>query len=105
MENLVDIKLKNARNRVEALKGFYNHLMFYSIVNIFLFIVRGNILQFFQNQVTDKNFIDWVDWNILIVPIFWGIGLLFHAAKVFQYKLKFIKNWEEKQLKNFLKED
>ncbi len=48
---------------------------------------------------------EWIDWNILIVPIFWGIGLLYHAAKVFQYKSKTLKNWEEKQIRKFLKEE
>ncbi|WGF91784.1 2TM domain-containing protein [Aequorivita marisscotiae] len=105
MKKPVDLKIKNARNRVEALKVFYNHIILYCIVNIVLFLVRGEVLQFFQDQNGNKNFIDWVDWNILVVPIFWGIGLLFHAAKVYRYKLKFIKNWEEKQLKKYLKEE
>ncbi|MGO3184050.1 MAG: 2TM domain-containing protein [Aequorivita sp.] len=98
------IKLRKARKRVEAIKGFYKHLLIYSLVNIVLFIVRADVLQFFQNSSTDKNFIDWVDWNILIVPIFWGIGLLFHAAKVFQYKFKFIVDWEKRQLEKFISE-
>lgn len=100
-----NIKLRNARKKIEAIKGFYTHLLVYVLVNGALFIVRGQVLEFFQNQSSDKNFIDWIDWNILIVPIFWGIGLLFHAAKVFQYKLPFIKNWEERQLKKFMKEE
>ncbi|MBK5212408.1 MAG: 2TM domain-containing protein [Flavobacteriaceae bacterium] len=97
--------LRQARKKLETLKGFYKHLLVYSIVNIALFIVRGNVLEFFQNQSPDKNFMEWVDWNILIVPIFWGIGLLFHAAKVFQYKFSFIKNWEDRQLKKFIDKD
>ncbi len=102
MENAENIKLKNALEKVEALKGFYNHLMVYCIVNVVLFIVRGDVLQFFQTEARDKNFIDWIDWNILIVPTFWGIGLLFHASKVFQYKLKFIKNWEDRQILKYM---
>jgi hypothetical protein len=104
MEYSKNIKLRKARKRVEALKGFYKHLLVYSIVNIALFIVRAQVLGFFQNQSPDKNFIEWVDWNILIVPIFWGIGLLFHASKVFQYKFPFIKDWEDRKLKKFINE-
>lgn len=100
-----NIKLRKAQKRVEMLKAFYRHLLAYIVVNIALFIIRGNILGYFQGSSTDTNFIEWIDWNILIVPIFWGIGLLFHAAKVFQYKLKFIKNWEEKQLEKYIKEE
>jgi len=62
-------------------------------------------LEFYQIDSANKDFVQWIDWNILIVPLFWGIGLLFHAAKVFQYKFSFIKNWEEKQLKKFMRED
>ena len=100
-----DIKLRKVRKRLEALKGFYKHLLVYIFVNIAIFIVKSNVLEFFKNQSPDKNFIEWVDWNILIVPIFWGIGLLFHAVKVFQYKFPFIKNWEERQLKKFIDKD
>ncbi len=102
MENAENIKYKNALEKVGALKDFYTHLVFYFIVNVVLFIVRGDILHFFQSEARDKNFIDWIDWNILIVPIFWGIVLLYHASKVFQYKFKFIKYWEERQLKKFI---
>ncbi len=70
------IKLRRAQKRVEALKGFYKHLLVYCIVNVALFISRGNVLQFVQNESPDKNFMEWIDWNILIVPIFWGIGCL-----------------------------
>ncbi|WP_026450149.1 2TM domain-containing protein [Aequorivita capsosiphonis] len=104
MEYSDRIKLRRAHKRVEALKGFYKHLLIYCIVNLALFIVRGNILQFFQSETPDKNFIAWIDWNILIVPVFWGIWLLFHAAKVFSYKLKFIENWEKRQMEKFLNE-
>lgn len=105
MKNAESLKIRKARKRVESLKGFYKHLLAYIIVNIALFIIRGNVLEFFQNNSQDKNFIEWIDWNILIVPLFWGIGLLFHAAKTFQYKFNFIKNWEERQIQKYIKEE
>lgn len=98
------IKYRNARRKVEVLKGFYKHLFVYCIVNIALFILRGEVLQFVQNESTNKSVIDWIDWNILIVPVFWGIGLVFHTAKVFQFKFNFIADWEKRQLKKFIKE-
>lgn len=91
--------------RVEALKGFYQHLLAYLLVNIALFIVRGRVLDFFQSNDPHKNFVDWIDWNILFVPLFWGIGLLFHAAKVFRFKSRFMKNWEEKQLEKYIQKE
>lgn len=105
MELSENMRFKRAKKRVEALKGFYIHLIVYISVNVFLLIVRGNVIGFVINVSPDKNFLEWVDWNILVVPVFWGIGLLFHAAKVFKYKLNFIKNWEERQLLKFMKEE
>ncbi len=105
MEYPNNLKWRKAKKRVEALKGFYQHLAVYIVVNIFLFIIKGNVLEFFQNKATDENFLEWVDWNIFIVPLFWGIGLLFHAAKTFQYKIPIIKNWEERTLKKYMDED
>lgn len=99
------IYLKRARRRVEVLKGFYSHLWVFLIVNLVLFVIRGSVLEFFTNTSAETNFLDWMGWNILAVPFFWGIGLLYHAAKVFQYKFKFVKNWEEKQLRKFMRED
>ena len=104
MEYLEKIKFRNARKRVEAIKNFHKHLLVYFILSIVLFMGRDYVLQFFQNKSIDKNFTKWIDWNILIVLGFWGIGLLFQASKAFQYKLKFIENWEKRQLEKFMKE-
>jgi hypothetical protein len=105
MDYSENMQWRKAQQRVETLKVFYRHLLIYIVVNIAIFIVRGQVLEVFLNKSPDKNFIEWIDWNVLIVPVFWGIGLLFHAAKAFQYKFKFIKNWEERQLKKFIKEE
>ena len=104
MENQ-NIYVKRARKRVEALKGFYSHLWIYLLVNIVLFGIRGHILEFFADTSRGTNFFEWIDWNILIVPFFWGIGLLYHGVKVFQYKVQFVKKWEEKQLRKFMKQE
>lgn len=103
MDYSESIKVRKARKKVEILMDFYKHLVVYIFVNIALLLVRSQILGLFQNGVENKNFYDWIDWNIVIVPFFWGIGLLFHAAKAFQYKFRFIQNWEDKQLENILK--
>ncbi len=105
MEYSENAKMRRARKRVEDLKGFYGHVLVYSIVNFVLFLVRGNVLDYYQNNNPDKNFVEWIDWNILIVPVLWGIGLLFHAAKVYQYKFRFIRKWEERQIDKILKKE
>ncbi len=37
--------------------------------------------------------------------IFWGIGLGFHAAKVFSFSTFFSKNWEERQIQKYIEKD
>jgi len=37
--------------------------------------------------------------------LFWGIGVAFHAVKVFSYNPFFNKEWEERQIQKYLDED
>lgn len=104
MKSSEEIRFRKAQKRVEAIKDFYKHLFVYCFLGIGIFIGRDYIIQFFQNKSIDEKFTKWIDWNFLIVLVFWGIGLLFQASKAFQYKLRFIKNWEERQMERFMKE-
>ena len=38
-------------------------------------------------------------------PFFWGIGLAFHAAKVFGYSPFFSKDWEQRQISKYVEEE
>ena len=58
-----------ARKRVEEKFGFYVHLSVYIAVNIFLIII---------NLSTSTQYL-WFKWPLMG----WGIGLFFHALKVF----------------------
>jgi membrane protein CcdC involved in cytochrome C biogenesis len=83
-----------ARKHVKEIKGFYIHLMIYLVINIFIIV---NIL---------KN-IDPEELNIWIfsTAFFWGIGLAFHAYKVFGKKYFFNKDWEERKIREFMERD
>ena len=85
-QDIENEKLKKAKKRVEELKGFYIHLAIYIIINSFIMV------------------------NILIRALgdgdtFWGIGLAFHAAKVFNYNPILGKNWEERQIQKYIDKD
>ena len=43
----------------------------------------------------------WFYWPLLG----WGIGVLFHGMRVFNYSPFFGKGWEEKKLQQFLNEE
>ena len=60
---------KRAKKRVGELRGFYEHVIAYLVVNIMLVII---------NLVTSPDTL-WFYW----VTIFWGIGLIGHAISVY----------------------
>ena len=77
-----------ARKRVEEIKGFYGNLIAYVVVNIGLMVL---------NLLTSPGYL-WFFWPMLG----WGIGVLFHGMKVFNYMPFFGKEWEEKKIKEFM---
>lgn len=77
-----------ARKRVEEIKGFYGNLIAYVVVNIGLMVL---------NLLTSPGYL-WFFWPMLG----WGIGVLFHGMKVFNYMPFFGKDWEEKKIKEFM---
>ena len=82
---------KRAKKRVGELRGFYEHLIAYVVVNIMLVII---------NLVTSPDTL-WFYW----VTIFWGIGVIWHAISVFGKQGKLGKNWEEKKIKELMEKD
>lgn len=78
-----------AVKRVQAVKSFYIHLIFYVLVNFGLICIN------FIYSPEDKWF---------IYPLFgWGIGIISHGVSVFCKDLLFGKKWEEKQIEKYLK--
>ncbi|WP_430613055.1 2TM domain-containing protein [Flavobacterium sp. JP2137] len=87
-EELLFIK---AKKKVEKIKKFYSHLTSYLAVNAFLMIV---------NLYTEPAFL----W--FLFPLFgWGIGILSHGMRVYNYKLFLGSNWEDKKLQQILEEE
>ena len=84
-----DERYEEAKARVKELKDFYRNLITYAAINIVLIII---------NLVTSPGRL-WFYW----VTIFWGIGLLLHASKVFILKGRFMgKEWEERKIKEII---
>jgi DNA-binding Xre family transcriptional regulator len=76
-----------ALHHVRKLKGFYMHVAQYVIVIVFLLGV---------NLWTRSQYL-WVGW----VAMGWGIGILFHAARVFDIH-PFGAEWEKTQVEKRL---
>ncbi|MFV8375568.1 2TM domain-containing protein [Flavobacterium sp. LB1P71] len=77
-----------AKKRVEEIKGFYGNLVAYIVVNIGLLAI---------NLLTSPKHL-WFYWPMLG----WGIGVVFHGMKVFNYMPFIGKDWEEKKIKEFM---
>lgn len=81
-------KYQRARKRVEELRGFYGNLTAYLVVNLFLAIL---------NLATAPEHI-WFIWPLMG----WGLGVLFHGMKVFNYSPFFNKDWEARKMREFM---
>ena len=84
-------KYFEAKAQVDKIKGFYRNLMAYCIVIISLAII---------NLTTSPQYL-WFFW-----PLFWwGIGLVFHGMRVFNYMPFLGTNWEEKKINELMGKD
>ena len=94
-------KKEKAKKRVEELKGFYIHFMVYLLVNIMISLV----IVVSHMQEGDSFFDAIWDFATVSTWLFWGIGVFFHALKVFSFSPFFNKDWEERQIQRYIDED
>lgn len=93
MENIDrENKYFRAKERVERIKKFYMSLLSYAFFMVFLAAV---------NYWIDEWRYPWFLW----AAFGWGIGLIFQAIKTFGFNPFFGRNWEDRKIKEFMKED
>ncbi len=86
-----DERYQRAHRRVQALRGFYIHLIVYTLVNMGLLVL---------NLLVSPGSL-WFYWPLLG----WGIGLLAHAVSVFGAWQWLGKDWEEREIRKILEKD
>lgn len=91
MESLEYQKLKRAKEKVVRIKGFYGNITSYIIIIPFLAFV---------NYFTIGFSFPWV----LFPMVGWGIGIIFHYMDTFGHSVFLGKNWEERKIREFMKE-
>jgi hypothetical protein len=84
-------RYQKAKKQVEDIKGFYGHLASYVLVMGLLIFIN---LRYSPQYL-------WFVWSMLG----WGIGLFFHAMKVFNWFPFFNKEWEEKKIKQYMEQE
>jgi hypothetical protein len=88
--HLEDKLYEKAKERVEALKGFYGNLLAYCIVIPFLWILNYNTTSF--------------PWAIF-PTLGWGFGVAAHAMEAFGYNPLWGKRWEEKKMRKLMEDE
>ena len=103
-------KLDAAKKKVAEIKAFHSHVIAYITINLFLvFFIKIGVVDFLQQQMgeLDPQILYWIDVNVVLTPVLWGIGLLIHGLYVYRHKFGFdpLKRWEEKQMEKLLEEE
>ena len=88
--NTEETKYQKAKERVEAVKGFYIHLTVYVVVNLILFSI---------NMIVSPDGL-WFFWPLMG----WGVGVALHALRVFGAGRWFGADWEEKKIDELMKQ-
>ncbi len=87
-----ELKYLRAKERVQKLRKFYGNLTAYVLVI--------SLLGFINYWTNGWSYM-WFLW----AAFGWGIGLSFHAISVFNLNPFFGKGWEERKIKEFMKEE
>jgi len=100
-------KYEDALKHVKELKEFYRHLFFYIIFVIVLLLFKEHIITYFiaKTETTDSDFIYWININVVVTPVLWGIGVLIHGLYVYRLKFSIFKSWESRKIKEFMEEE
>lgn len=98
-------KYEHAKKQVNCIKGFYNHLIIYLIVNLTIILICLEIIPIIYSNSKGTNFQSWLDWNTYGIAIFWGLGVLIHAIWVFKYKFTYLKHWEENKIQDLVEKE
>ncbi|WP_298481170.1 2TM domain-containing protein [uncultured Maribacter sp.] len=84
-----DKRYQKAKERVEAIKGFYGNLIAYCIIIPMLAILNYNTTSF--------------PW-IIFPTLGWGFGVVVHGMEAFGYNPLWGKNWEERKLREYMED-
>ncbi|WP_224489468.1 2TM domain-containing protein [Robertkochia flava] len=89
-EHIEDKRYRRAKERVEALKGFYGNLIAFCIVIPALAWINYRTTSF--------------PW-IFFPTLGWGFGLLMHGMEAYGYNPLWGKRWEERKIREYMEEE
>lgn len=96
-------KYVRARNRIGNIKSFYAHIVFFVVTSLALLLFKKTIINFFvEKGVTDAGFLNWLEVNIVVIPIIWAVVLVFIGIYLLKIKPGFLKEWEKRQIEKYM---
>lgn len=81
----------DAQKKVKEIRGFYEHLTVYVLCNPIVIIV---------NYMTSPEYLWWI-WSVAG----WGMAIILHGLKTFEYPPFFNKKWEQKKIQEILEKE
>lgn len=87
---------RRARKQVDELKGFYMHLW------IFVLFQGGAWIGYFAGVDLAREI---GAFALQVIFLSWGVGLAFHTVHVFGVNVFFGHGWEERKIREFMKEE
>lgn len=96
-------KYERAAKRVKELKGFYDHIKVFLVINGMLFAFRFGWFDFIlpDGFPLKPYYFNWLTTHLIL----WLAIIVIHGLLVFRNKISFFKQWEERQIKKFMEED
>ncbi|MGB5418354.1 2TM domain-containing protein [Algibacter sp.] len=95
MENLPDFKndkkYNRARQRIQEIKGFYQHLLAFCLFIPFIIFINYHTYWGYK----------WFWYSI----IGWGIGVAIHGFIIFVHKGNFGRKWEERKIEEIMRKE
>ena len=100
-------KYERAQLKVDSIRGFYNHLSLFVIVNILLYLLRHKFTFIILNEgaLGNPKFLEWIDWNVFGTTIIWSMVLIVHGITVLGNFKQFRKEWEERHIQKYMNEN
>lgn len=98
MENTFDEqrRLQRVRKKLESIIGFYKHLGSYLLINTAILLYTWFTLREEAHFFTLSNF---------SMPLFWGLGVVFHAIGVFGKNIFLDSAWEERKIQELIEKE
>lgn len=81
----------DAQKKVKELRGFYEHLTVYVLCNPIVIVV---------NYMVSPEYLWWI-WSVMG----WGIAIVLHGLKAFEFPPFFNKKWEAKKIQELLEKE